>query len=156
MTVRSTSATLALVPLVTLGALALSSGNAPAGASTKATKVKAIETEFKIALSKKTFRPGTYTFVTENKGKDTHALEITGPGLHNAATSDIAPGKTANLKVTFKSGKYDIFCPVPGHKMLGMNVNIVVAGAGGHTAATNSGTSGTTTTTAAGSGGTAF
>jgi uncharacterized cupredoxin-like copper-binding protein len=155
-TVRSTSAKLALVPLVALGVLALSSGSAPAGASTKATKVKAIETEFKIALSEKTFSPGTYTFVTENKGKVTHALEITGPGLHNATTSDIAPGKSANLKVTFKRGKYDIFCPVPGHKMLGMNVNIVVSVAGGHAAVTDSGSSGTTTTTAAAGGGAAF
>jgi uncharacterized cupredoxin-like copper-binding protein len=156
MTVRSTSAKLALVPLVTLGALALSSGNATAGASAKTTKVKAIETEFKIALSKKTFSPGSYTFVAENKGKVTHALEITGPGLHNATTPDIAPGKSANLKVTFKNGKYDIFCPVPGHKMLGMNVNVVVSSVGGHTTATKSGSTGTTSTTTGGSGGTAF
>jgi uncharacterized cupredoxin-like copper-binding protein len=153
MTVRSTSAKLALIPLVALGALALSSGTAPAGASTKATKVKAVETEFKIALSKKTFSSGSYTFVAENKGKDTHALEITGPGLHNATTPDIAPGKSANLKVTFKKGKYDIFCPVPGHKMLGMNVNIVVSVAGGHTTSSNSGTTGST---ASGSGGAGF
>jgi len=156
MTVRSTSAKVALVPLVALGALTLTGGAASAGASTKTTKVKAIETEFHIALSKKTFRAGSYTFVTENKGKDTHALEITGPGLHNATTADIAPGKSANLKVTFKAGKYDIFCPVPGHKMLGMNVNIVVSSAGGHTATTKSGTSGTTGTTTAAGGGTAF
>jgi uncharacterized cupredoxin-like copper-binding protein len=155
MTARSTSAKLALVPLVALGALALTGGASPAGASTKATKVKAIETEFKIALSKKTFHAGSYTFVAENKGKDTHALEITGPGLHSAATADIAPGQSADLKVTFKAGKYDIFCPVPGHKMLGMNVNIVVSGAGAHTAAAKSGTAGTTTTTAA-SGGAAY
>jgi uncharacterized cupredoxin-like copper-binding protein len=148
MTVRSTSAKLALVPLVALGALALTGGSSPAGASTKATKVKAIETEFKIALSKKTFTAGSYVFVAENKGKVTHALEITGPGLHNATTSDIAPGKSANLKVTFKAGKYDIFCPVPGHKMLGMNVNIVVSVAHAHTAAAKSGGAGTTTVVA--------
>jgi uncharacterized cupredoxin-like copper-binding protein len=156
MTVRSTSAKITLVPLVALGALVLAGGTAPAGASTKTTKVKAIETEFKIALSKKTFAAGSYTFVTENKGKVTHALEITGPGLHNAATPDIAPGKSTNLKVTLKAGKYDVFCPVPGHKMLGMNVNIVVTGAGAHTAANKSGGAGTTSTTAAAGGGAAF
>jgi uncharacterized cupredoxin-like copper-binding protein len=153
MTVRSTSAKIALVPLAALGALALTAGTTPAGASTKATKVKAVETEFHIALSKKTFSAGTYTFVAENKGQDTHALEITGPGLHSPATADIAPGKSADLKVTFKAGKYDVFCPVPGHKMLGMNVNIVVSGAGGHTAAAKSGT---TPTTAAAGGGAAY
>jgi uncharacterized cupredoxin-like copper-binding protein len=156
MTVRSTSAKIALVPLVALGALVLTGGTAPAGASTKTTKVKAIETEFKIALSKKTFSAGSYTFVAENKGKATHALEITGPGLHNATTADIAPGKSTNLKVTFKAGKYDVFCPVPGHKMLGMNINIVVSGAGGHTTASKSGATGTTSTTTAAGGGSAF
>lgn len=138
MTLRSTSARIALIPLVTPGALALSSGANPAEASTKSTKVKAVETEFHIALSKKTFNAGSYTFVAENKGKVTHALEITGPGLHDAATADIAPCKSADLKVTFKTGKYDIFCPVPGHKMLGMNVNVVVSTGSGHTGANKS------------------
>jgi uncharacterized cupredoxin-like copper-binding protein len=124
MTLRATR--IALVPLVALGALSLFDGAQPAGASGKAIRVTAIETEFKIKLSQKTFSPGTYVFVAENKGKVTHALAITGPGLHNATTADISPGKSTDLKVTFKHGKYDIFCPVPGHKMLGMNMNVVV------------------------------
>ena len=124
----SAAAKVALIPLAALGSLALAVGG-PAGASTKSTTVKAIETEFKIALSKKTFSPGKYTFVAENKGKITHALAISGPGLKNAATPDIAPGKSLDLKVTLKNGKYDIFCPVPGHKQLGMNVDVTVSGA---------------------------
>ena len=132
---RSASAKVALIPLAAMGSLALTGGG-PAGASTKSTTVKAIETEFKIALSKKTFSPGKYTFVAENKGKDTHALAITGPGLKNAATPDIAPGKSLDLKVTLKSGKYDVFCPVPGHKALGMNVNITVSGTTIHSTST--------------------
>ena len=88
MTHRSTCMKIGLIPLATLGALALASGG-PAGASSKATTVKAVETSFHIALSKKTFKPGTYTFVAENKSTITHALAITGPGLHNAATADI-------------------------------------------------------------------
>jgi hypothetical protein len=58
------------------------------------------------------------------------ALEITGPGLKNASTPNISPGQSVKLTVTFRSGaKYDIFCPVPGHKMLGMNTNVKVSGA---------------------------
>ena len=152
MKLRSTAAKVALIPLAALSTLALAGGG-PAAASTKTTSVKAIETEFHIKLSKKAFGPGTYTFVAENKGKVTHALQISGPGLHNATTPDIAPGKSADLKVTFKSGKYDIFCPVPGHKMLGMNVNVVVSSTSGSTGASKPSTTGTT---AAASGGTAF
>src|SRR5471030_2978387 len=135
MKLRSTPALAALIPLAAMGTLALV-GSGPAGASSKTTKVKAVETDFKIALSKKSFSPGKYTFVAENKGKDTHALAITGPGLKNAATPDIAPGKSLDLKVTLKSGKYDIFCPVPGHKALGMNVNVTVSGTTIHSTST--------------------
>jgi uncharacterized cupredoxin-like copper-binding protein len=124
---RSTAAKIALIPLAALGALALT-GAAPAGASS-GTTVKAVETEYHIALSKKTFGPGSYTFVAINKGKVTHALEITGPGLHDAETADLSPGQSAKLNVVFKSGaKYDVFCPVPGHKMLGMNLMLTIGG----------------------------
>jgi uncharacterized cupredoxin-like copper-binding protein len=132
MTVRSKMATLSLIPLATVGSMALT-GALPAGASAKTITVKAIETEYRIALSVKSFKPGDYTFVTENKGTIVHALEITGPGLHDPATRNISPGKKADLKVTLENGRYDIFCPIPGHKALGMNVNIVVVGPALHT-----------------------
>jgi uncharacterized cupredoxin-like copper-binding protein len=112
------------------GAASLVAGTAlaaPAGASSKPPPlVKAIETDFHIALSKHSFTPGKYTFETENKGHVTHSLEITGPGLKHPHTKNLAPGQNAKLTVTFKSGTYDIFCPIPGHKALGMNVNLKV------------------------------
>ena len=117
---------------------------APAGASSGPTVVKAVETDFHIALSKSTFSPGKYTFVAQNKGQVTHSLEITGPGLSDARAKNISPGHATKLTVTFKKGAYDIFCPIPGHTAMGMNVNIVVGGA----ATTSSG--GTTTTSHSG------
>ncbi len=145
---RSTATKIALIPLAAIGALSLM-GAAPASASSPTT-VKAVETDFHISLSKKTFAPGSYTFVAVNKGKTTHALEITGPGLHDAETPDISPGQSVKLNVVFKSGaKYDVFCPVPGHKMLGMNVNLKVSGPSVQT--TNKSTT-TKTTTSSGSG----
>jgi hypothetical protein len=139
-------ALISLIPLAGLGTVALT-GAGPAGASTPIA-VKAIETDFHIALSKKTFQAGTYTFDAINKGKTTHALAITGPGLKNASTADISPGQSVKLTVTFKSGaKYDIFCPVPGHKMLGMNVNVKVAGTAVTTSSKSSKSPSTTPTT---------
>ena len=67
-----------------------------------------------------------------NKGQTTHALMITGPGIKMAMTKDIQPGQSATLAVMLKKGAYDIFCPIPGHKALGMNVNINVGGAATH------------------------
>ena len=100
---------------------------APASASS-VTTVKAVETDFHIALSKSSFKPGKYTFVAVNKGQTTHALMITGPGISMAMTKHLSPGQSAKLTVTFKKGAYDIDCPIPGHKALGMNVNITVGG----------------------------
>jgi plastocyanin len=131
---RTKALALLLLPLTAAGTLTIAT---PAGAA-KTTTVTAVETEFHIKLSKTSFKPGSYTFVAKNKGTITHALEITGPGLHNATTKDLSPGQSAKLKVTFKSGKYDIFCPVPGHKAMGMNVNVVVTSSGGK--ATTTGT----------------
>jgi plastocyanin len=99
---------------------------APAGASGKVTVVKATETDFHIALTKTKWTPGKYTFVAVNKSPLTHALEISGPGVSNARSKDISDGQSTKLTVTLKKGDYDIFCPIPGHKVLGMNVNIVV------------------------------
>ena len=120
------------VASVSLVALAAAAGAtvvsaAPASASS-VTTVKAVETDFHIALSKSSFKPGKYTFVAVNKGQTTHALMITGPGITMDMTKHLSPGQSAKLTVTFKKGAYDIDCPIPGHKALGMNVNITVGG----------------------------
>ena len=79
---------------------------APASA-TSVTTVKAVETDFHIALSKTTFKPGKYTFVTQNKGQTTHALMISGPGVKMAMTKDLSPGQSAKLTVTRTACQYD-------------------------------------------------
>lgn len=116
--------------------------------SSSGTQVTASLTEFHIALSKQSFAPGTYTFVVSNDGHATHALDITGPGLSNADTSDLSPGQKANLTVTLKSGSYDFFCPVANHKQMGMNMNVTVAVGGG--------SGGTNPTSAGGGGGSGY
>jgi uncharacterized cupredoxin-like copper-binding protein len=138
-------AALAVASGATVAAAVLSA--APASASTSSTSVKAVETDFHIALSKSSFKAGKYVFDAVNSGHTTHALMITGPGIKMAMTKDIQPGQNATLAVTLKKGAYDIYCPVPGHKALGMNVNITVGGA----AATGAST--TKTSTSSGSGG---
>ena len=91
------------------------------------TQVKADLTDFHIALSQKTFKPGAYAFVAKNSGHHDHALEIEGPaGEHRTKT--LTPGASETLEVTLKSGTYEIYCPVDGHKDLGMKTQITVGG----------------------------
>jgi uncharacterized cupredoxin-like copper-binding protein len=158
-----TAKTFSRAACLPVAALALASGAtvlaaAPASASTSTTTVKATETDFHIALSKTSFKTGKYVFDAVNKGQTTHALMITGPGIKMAMTKDIQPGQSATLAVTLKKGAYDIFCPIPGHKALGMNVNINVGGAAttGTGTPKSSGGGSTGGTSSAGGGGAAF
>ena len=101
---------------------------AASGAAGGTTAVTAIETEFHIALSKKSFSPGTYKFTAVDKGHLQHNLVINGPGVNMAKTAGLlSPGQSASVTVTLSKGSYDIFCGVPGHKAEGMNVNITVS-----------------------------
>ncbi|MFJ9539699.1 copper-binding protein [Streptomyces sp. NPDC101225] len=103
-------------------------GPASSGAGTagSGTRVTVTETEYALKLSQSSFTPGTYTFVTDNAGKITHALSIVGPGVQDARTKNIQGGRQATLTVTLKKGAYDLYCPIPGHKQLGMDQPIQV------------------------------
>ncbi|MFF4015781.1 copper-binding protein [Streptomyces sp. NPDC001843] len=88
-------------------------------------------TEYKLTLSSKTFKSGDYTFVAENKGHIAHSLEVEGQGGDVRLPHDLAPGQSAQLRVTLKNGSYELYCPVDGHKDLGMKTDITVGGATG-------------------------
>jgi uncharacterized cupredoxin-like copper-binding protein len=89
------------------------------------------ETEYSLKVSQGSFAPGTYTFTAKNQGKISHALAITGPGVPTAKTSVVSPGSTAQLTLTLQAGSYELWCPVDGHKDLGMDTHIQVSGASG-------------------------
>ena len=91
--------------------------------------LKVGETEFKIVLPPTTTLPaGTYTFDVANTGKIPHNLYVKGPGVSNAHTPDIPAGKSATLTVTLKSGQYELWCAIPGHKAAGMDAKLAVSG----------------------------
>ncbi|MER6472769.1 copper-binding protein [Streptomyces collinus] len=98
-------------------------GTARTGA---AVKVTVTETEFALKLSRSSFAPGTYTFVADDAGHVTHALSVDGPGVRDARTPDLRKGQKAALTVTLEKGTYDLYCPVDGHRQLGMEQHIHV------------------------------
>lgn len=72
---------------------------------------------------------GTVSIDLVNDGESPHALEIEGV---DAASATIEPGETATLDVELEDGTYEIFCPVDGHRDLGMVGTLTVgSGAGG-------------------------
>ncbi|WOX24709.1 copper-binding protein [Streptomyces solicathayae] len=100
----------------------------PPPAQNGVTKVDADLADFRITLSEKTFEPGVYDFVAKNTGGHDHALEIEGPGGENRSET-VEPGASTTLRVTLKSGTYEVYCPVDGHKDQGMKTEITVGGA---------------------------
>jgi uncharacterized cupredoxin-like copper-binding protein len=89
-----------------------------------ATTVPVSETEFKITLASTDFKAGEITFEVKNDGKIPHDLAIKGT---SDKTELIPAGGTAELKVTLKAGKYELYCTVPGHEAAGMKLNITVS-----------------------------
>jgi plastocyanin len=134
-------------PVVALGALALAAagcggsdnnngggGNAPASsapsttpapAKTGGSTVSEDMTEYKFSDAKPTVKSGTVTFNLKNAGTTAHALEVEGPG-GESKTGNVDPGGSDTLKVKLKAGKYEFYCPVDGHKGLGMKGEITV------------------------------
>ena len=60
--------------------------------ATKASRITVTEREFRLTLSRRTFKPGTVTFVVMNRGKLRHSLAIRGPGVSRRIRGTIAPG----------------------------------------------------------------
>ena len=79
------------------------------------------------------------TFEATNAGTIGHALEVEGNGVEEK-TGTISPGSSAKLTVDLsKKGTYEVYCPIDGHRAMGMEAKLVVGGTG-------SGGGGTTTT----------
>jgi uncharacterized cupredoxin-like copper-binding protein len=87
--------------------------------------VAVTETEFKIALPSTQLKAGPVTFDVKNAGKIQHDLVVTGQGL-TEGTPRFNAGQSKTLKVTLKTGTYELFCSVPGHKEAGMDTKITV------------------------------
>jgi uncharacterized cupredoxin-like copper-binding protein len=135
--VKQAPAVTALVLIVP--ALAAGCGGGKSSTSTGATtantaapaagshRLTATESEYKIDLSASSVPAGTYVIDAENKGAIEHALAINGPGTSGTQTSTISPGASQTLKVKLSNGTYDVYCPVPGHKALGMDTKLTVS-----------------------------
>lgn len=72
-----------------------------------------------------TLAPGRVAFNVENGGKEDHAFEIEGNGIHEK-TAVLKRGNTAAVEVELKPGTYTVYCPVKDHAQKGMKTTITV------------------------------
>ena len=95
------------------------------------------ETEFKLDPADPRVDPGVVTFKVSNDGEATHSLEVEGPDGEVELEKALQPGQAGSLEVNLsRTGTYEWYCPIDGHRDAGMRGEITVgdggsAGAGG-------------------------
>ena len=135
-----------LLPAVAAGALAVTlvfagcGGDDNGGGSSKKSKASApaskpassggaavteTATDFKFDKTAPTAKSGTVSFTIKNDGQTTHALEVEGP-KGESKTGNVSPGQSKTIKAKLPPGKYEFYCPVDGHKKLGMKGEVTV------------------------------
>jgi uncharacterized cupredoxin-like copper-binding protein len=121
-----------------------SSGKSKAAAPAPAAgnQVAVSETDYKLTPSAPKVKKGTVTISVANNGKVAHSLEVEGPGGESKLGKNLQPGQHGSFKVNLsKNGKYEWYCPVDGHKKLGMKGEITV-GSGSGASSSSSGSKG--------------
>ena len=96
-------------------------------AASGAHTIRAIETEYHVALSRMSIPAGRYTITAVNKGHVQHGLIVNGPGVPDKLIGIVKPGHSASKVITLRKGTYDVFCPLSNHKMRGMDTHLTVS-----------------------------
>ena len=139
-----------LVILLPIGLLAAACGGYGGGSSGSGTQgsaaggavvqtIQVSEKEYSLNPSTITVpKPGSYAFEVTNDGKITHAFTVEAAGGGEVEAGDISPGSKKTIRFTFQAGKrYEMYCPIDGHKAMGMAGTISVGGAAGGGTTTN-------------------
>jgi len=128
-----------LIGLIVLSAAAACGGNAAAnvsggaasGSGTSRPDARTIvfkETEYTMAPSELTLRPGTYTFKVQNVGQFPHDLHVatSAEGTEMGGSAVVVAGQSNSFTVTLKPGHYTLWCSVNAHRSLGMEGTLTV------------------------------
>ena len=109
-----------------VGALAVSGASVAASSTT--VKLKADPSgQIKFNKKKLSAAAGSVTIKLSNPGSSgsPHGIAITGHGVKKVGKT-VNPGKSTKITVKLKAGKYTYYCPVPGHRQLGMKGTLTV------------------------------
>src|SRR4051794_9762111 len=109
------------------GGATQASTNAGGAAGGGGQTVDLTATDYKFDPSDPSVKSGNVTFNLKNDGQTTHSLEIEDVnGQDKELEGNVSPGQSGTLKVTLTPGKYEFYCPVDGHKEMGMTGEITV------------------------------
>jgi uncharacterized cupredoxin-like copper-binding protein len=92
-------------------------------------RITLVATEFMFTPDSITASPGETLIVTmRNDGAVAHRLEFDLPGSNVEIEADVNPGESADLTVPVpdSTGDFAFFCPIDGHRALGMEGTLTV------------------------------
>ena len=83
--------------------------------------------EYSLVLSRQSVVRGPALIQFMNRGEDPHDLKLrrTG-GTHAISVSETRPGGLAQANVSLRTGRYRLWCSLPGHRALGMRAKLRV------------------------------
>jgi hypothetical protein len=83
--------------------------------------------EYSLVLSRQSIVRGPALIQFMNRGEDPHDLKLqrTG-GTHAISVSETRPGALAAANVSLRTGRYRLWCSLPGHRALGMRAKLRV------------------------------
>lgn len=97
----------------------------PAFARSTTLHLTANKNAFAFNTKKLTARAGTVTIKLTNPSSTQHGIAIEGHGVDKDGKI-VGKGRVSSVTVKLKPGTYEFYCPVPGHKALGMKGKLVV------------------------------
>jgi uncharacterized cupredoxin-like copper-binding protein len=84
------------------------------------------EKEFKFSHPHPTVSHGTVKFELKNKGTVTHSFKLIKSKTKRVRAKNLSPGESTTVKIKLKPGTYKFYCPVDGHRALGMKGKVRV------------------------------
>jgi hypothetical protein len=109
-------------------ALVVSSGSSPAAGPSA---LLVTENEFHTVLSRPQVPPGRAFIQLFNRGEDDHDLRLRRishrSGAPIARWPVTGPGELSELSLRLKTGRYRLWCSLPGHRALGMRATLRVS-----------------------------
>ena len=94
-------------------------------ATTTTVHLQASKTAWKFNTTKLTATHGTVTVKMFNPSTTRHGIAVEGKGVDKDGKI-VGKGATSVLTLKLKPGRYQFYCPVPGHKAAGMRGTLVV------------------------------
>ena len=83
--------------------------------------------EYSLLLSRQSVVRGAARIQFINRGEDPHDLKLQrSGGTHAISVSETRPGALAQANVSLRTGRYRLWCSLPGHRALGMRAKLRV------------------------------